>query len=174
MDCCNKERNVTPIGFIPPFAGFTEFTASIPKMYFDVKSQEQRILAICKMLDKLICYADLLGDQVNINTEDIAKLKADFLKFMESGFDDYYANQVEKWVNENLHYIFDKVVKQVYFGLTDDGHFVAYIPDGWDDIMFDTGYDYDLDTYGRLILRWNVDSAYNVNQTPEDNSEGIE
>ena len=52
------------VRIIPSFAGFTEFTSSIPKLYWDVKSQEQRILAICKMLDKVICYADMLGENV--------------------------------------------------------------------------------------------------------------
>lgn len=50
---------------IPSFAGFTEFTSSIPKLYWDVKSQEQRILAICKLLNKVICYADMLGENVD-------------------------------------------------------------------------------------------------------------
>lgn len=66
-------------------------------------------------------------------------------------------------------------IKQVYFGLTDDtysggtGYFVAYIPDSWSEIVFDTGAVYGLDTYGRLILRWDADSPYSVEQTPEYN-----
>lgn len=151
MDCCNKD--IRP-GHIPPFAGFTEFTASIPKMYFDVKSQEQRILGICKMLDKLICYADMLGDQVNVDIEQIRELKALFEKFMESGFDDYYAAQVEKWISENLEFIYDHTIKQIYFGLTDDGYFVAYIPDSWDDIVFDTIMNYSDPNYGALTLSY--------------------
>ena len=57
------EQQMTRI--IPSFAGFTEFTSSIPKLYWDVKSQEQRILAICKLLNKVICYADMLGENVD-------------------------------------------------------------------------------------------------------------
>ena len=30
------------------------------------------------------------------------------------------------------------MVKQVYFGLTDTGYFVAYIPESWNDIIFGT------------------------------------
>ena len=38
--------------------------------------------------------------------------------------------------------IIGELVKMVFFGLTDDGHFVAFIPDGWDEIIFGTtGYD---------------------------------
>lgn len=158
-----------PIRIIPPFAGFTEFTTSIPKMYWDVKSQEQRIHAICKMIDKLICYADMLGDTENETQEDLAKLKAEFEEFKEHGFDDYYAEQIEQWVKDNLPYLFETYCKQVYFGITENGYFVAYIPDSFDDIVFDTGAVYGIDTYGRLILRWDVDeSGFSVNQRPED------
>lgn len=161
-----------PARIIPPFAGFTEFTASIPKMYFDVKSQEQRIHRICELLHKLICYADMLGDVENTTQEELEKLLAEFEEFKEHGFEDYYLEQIEAWVNANLETLYKLLVKQVYFGLTLDGHFVAYIPESWEDIVFDTGFDYSLDTYGRLILRWDVDSSHDVDQTYEENSQG--
>ena len=158
-----------PVRYVSPFWGFTEFSPTIPKLYWDVRSQEQRILRICDLLDKLICYSDYIGEKVNVNKEDIEWLKAEFEKFKESGFEDYYLEQIEKWVNDNLETLYKLLVKQVYFGLTLDGHFVAYIPESWDDIVFDTGMQYGLDTYGRLILRWDVDdSGYDVNQRPEE------
>ena len=140
--------------WIPSFAGFTEFTASIPKMYWDVKSQEQRIHAICAMLDKLICYADMLGDQTNLNIDEIKALQAEFEKFKESGFDDYYAAQVEAWINSHLLYIYDNTIKQIYFGLTDDGYLCAWIPDSWDDITFDTIMNFANPNYGSLTLSY--------------------
>lgn len=155
--------------WVPWFAGFTDFTPTIPKMYWDVESQEQRIHAICKQLHKLVCYADMLGDKINVNRDDIDELQRLFEQFMQSGFDDYYAEQVENWIDEHLTFIFDYTVKQVYFGLNEQGYFVAYIPESWDDIVFDTGMQYGVDTYGRLILRWDVDnSGETVNQRPED------
>ena len=176
MSCCDIPPKCKPGRgrYIFPFAGFTDFTPTIPKMYWDVHSQEQRIHRICDMLDKLICYADYLGDNVEINKEDIEALKSEFEEFKEHGFEDYYLEQIEQWVNDNLETLYALLVKQVYFGLTLDGHFVAYIPESWDDIFFDTGFDYSLDTYGRLILRMYVDDeAHPVNQTPENNSEGV-
>lgn len=155
-----------PARYVSPFWGFTEFTPTIPKLYWNVRSQEQRILRICDMLDRLICYSDYLGDKVQINKDDIEWLKSEFEEFKEHGFDDYYAAQIEQWVNDHLETLYHLLVKQVFFGLTLDGHFVAYIPDSWEDIAFDTGMVYELDTYGRLILRWNVDGN-TVDQTPE-------
>lgn len=57
----------------------------------------------------------------------------------------------------------------IFFGLTEDGYFVAYIPDSWNSIVFDTGADYTLDTYGRLILRMDVSGSEHddVDQTTE-------
>lgn len=154
--------------YVVPFAGFTEFVASIPKLYWGVKSQEQRIIALCKNLNKLVCYADYQSEKINLNRKDIDYLLDQFEKFKESGFEDYYLQQIEKWVNDHLEVLYNNLVKQVYFGLTLDGYFVAYIPESWKDIKFDTGIDYSKDTYGRLILRWNVDSEHEVNQTPEE------
>lgn len=167
MDYCGKCRDEARI--IPSFWGFTEFTSSIPKMYFDVKSQEQRIHRICELLNKLICYAGYLGDKGNEFANELETLANEFEKFKESGFEDYYLDQIEKWVNDNLETLYHLLVKQVFFGLTLDGHFVAYIPESWSDIVFDTGMNYGVDTYGRLILRWDVDeSAGEVNQRPEN------
>lgn len=149
-------------------------TWTIPKLYWDAFSQEQRIHAICRQLSKVIAYADYVGSNMDEVMEQYVELQELFEKFMQSGFDDYYADQVEAWIDSHLQYIFDHTVKQVYFGLTDDGHFIAYIPESWDDIFFDTGFDYSLDTYGRLILRWDVDNSNPATQTPyESNSQGI-
>ena len=162
---CHKPCN----RFIPWFSAWQEYSPVIPKMYYDVESAEQRTHAICAQLHKLVCFVDYLGDKISINHTDIEELQRLFEKFMESGFDDYYADQVEKWIDEHLQYVFTHVAKQVYFGLTQDGHFVAYIPNSWNDIIFDTGAIYGIDTYGRLILRWDVDnSGESVNQRPED------
>lgn len=140
--------------WVPWFAGFTEFTPTIPKMYWDVESQEQRIHTICKQLHKLVCYADMLGEKINLNREDIDELEKLFEQFKESGFDDYYAEQVEKWIDEHLEFIYDHTIKQIYFGLTDDGYFVAYIPESWDDITFDTIMNYSDANYGSLTLSY--------------------
>lgn len=161
------DRNIAR--WVPWFAGFTDYTPTIPKLYWDVDSQEQRIHAICAQLHKLACYADMLGDKININHSDIDELQELFEKFMQSGFNDYYAKQVERWIDEHLTFVFEHTVKQVYFGLNEQGYFVAYIPESWDDIVFDTGMQYGIDTYGRLILRWDVDdSGETVNQRPEE------
>ena len=161
MACCPP---IPPYRYVPPFAGFTEFTASIPKLYFNVKSQEQRIHAMCELINKLICYSDMLGDKVSDDHDAIEELIEEFNKFKDSGFLDYYEKQLEAWINAHMADIISMYVKQVFFGLTLDGHFVAYIPEGsaWEDVIFDTGAVYDLDTYGRLMLYYVTDSTSDV------------
>ena len=79
---------------IPSFAGFTEFTTSVPKIYWDVKSQEQRIHGICKLLHKCICYADMLGENVN----EIAQT----LKDIEDGkLDELITAAIAEWFEEH-------------------------------------------------------------------------
>ena len=150
---------------IPPFWGFSAFTPTIPKLYWDVKSQEQRILNLFDLLNKLVCYAEQMGIQLNVSQDELEKLKAEFEKFQDSGFEDYYEKQVAQWIKDNAATLFQLLAKQVYFGLTDDGHFCAYIPDSWSDVTFDTGAVYGQADYGRLILRFDADGTGVINNT---------
>ena len=158
---------------IPPFWGFSAFTPTIPKLYWDVKSQEQRILNLFDLLNKLVCYCDSMGLQIDVNAQDIADLQKAMQELKDGGLLDYYEKQIYAWIQANMADLLSAGIKQVYFGLTDDtysggaGYFVAYIPDSWSEITFDTGAVYGLDTYGRLILRWDADSPYSVEQKPE-------
>ena len=141
----------------------------LPAVYDDSLSYYELLCKVIHKLNELIEKDNEQSEVINVLAGELNELKILFDKFIESGFDDYYADKVAKWIDTHLKYIFDKIVKQVYFGLTLDGYFVAYIPDGWDDIVFDTGIVYGQDTYGRLILRWDVDnSGESVNQRPED------
>ena len=149
---------------IPPFIGFTEFTPVLPKLYWDTYSQEQRIHRICELLEKIACYCDLLGTNINDANKLITEIESEFEEFKAHGFDDYYKEQVIEWIAANLEYVVDHIIRQVYFGLTLDGHFVAYIPQSWNDIVFDTGAVYGNEDYGRLILKWDADSPYSVEQ----------
>lgn len=142
----------------------------------------QRVLPA--VYDAELSYYEVLcklSDYLNKNMSNVNELNADtqqlyeYVKelygvldnFINSGFDDYYAEQVIAWIDKHLTWIFTTVARQVYFGLTLEGYFVAYIPDGWSDIVFDTGADYSIDTYGRLILKWDADSPYTTSQLRE-------
>ena len=125
---------------------------------------------VCRMVDKLnevIKYANLSGPEMERLKEQIKELQEQLDEFKKHGFDDYYKEQVREWIANNLQYILETVIRQVFFGLNLEGYFVAYVPESWSDIVFDTGAVYGLDTYGRLILRWDADSPETVDQTRE-------
>lgn len=156
-------------------AGLTTFTPTIPKFYWDVDSQEQGIKNLCLAIDKVITTVNEISEQVNVDTEAVAELQELFKKFQESGFDDYYREQIEQWFKDNAWNIYQLLAKQVFFGLTSDGYFCAYVPDSWAEIEFDTGMNYGTYTYGHLILRYNADgsgvidnTAYGAPGSPEE------
>lgn len=156
MTCCD---NTAGVPWISRFFGFTDYVPTVPQLYWNVDGNEQRYHLLCKQLHKLICYADMLGVKIGINHETIEALEAEFEEFKASGFLDYYEEQLEEWINANMPEIIGKYARMVFFGLTLDGYFAAYIPDGtgWDDIVFDTGAVYGSDEYGRLILNYAVE-----------------
>lgn len=149
---------------LAPF-GCWPYTMAIPKFYWDAESQEQRVKYLCMLYDKLMAYVDALKDNVNVDSEAIKELQEAFQKFMDSGFDDYYAEQIEQWINDNMTQIISESIKMVFFGLTLDGYFCAFIPDSWCEIEFDTGMIYGSEEYGRLILKYNVDCSNTQDNT---------
>ena len=149
----------------PWFRDWLDGTGSIPEIYYNVFSEEQRIKFLCCELQKLIEYCEKMGMEINLFTDALDELEDLFQKFQESGFEDYYEKQLEEWINNNAALLFEKFAKQVFFGLTSDGYFCAYVPESWDDIEFDTGYIFGQFDYGRLILRYNVEGSGVIDNT---------
>lgn len=150
---------------LSPFRYFSN--RILPAVYGDEISYYEVLCKVTQYLNDTMGNVNKLNVDMQAVYDYVKELHVLLDQFVTSGFDDYYADQVIAWINDHLTWIFTSVVKQVYFGLTMEGYFVAYIPDGWGDIAFDTGADYALDSYGRLILRWDADSPYTVNQTRE-------
>lgn len=163
---------ITPYNFynFVLFDNWLDFSGAVPSIYWNIYSEEQRYKFLCKRLQKLVEYCNRLGIELNLQGEAINELAQLFEEYKEHGFEDYYADQVKKWIDEHLAFIFEHVVKQVYFGLTEvdspySGHFVANVPDSWSDIEFDTGMVFGQFDYGRLILRFNADGSGVIDNT---------
>lgn len=153
----------------PIYSGWTQYTPVIPKLYWDVYSAEQRIKQLCRNFDKVEHYLDYVAELMNEWNIEFSEEMQEELTELWNAVNNGLEGAAKQWIADNLEWIFTHVAKQVYFGINEQGYFVAYIPDGWNDIVFDTGMVYGEDTYGRLILRWDVDnSGESVNQRPED------
>ena len=86
---------------------------------------------------------DILTAQLKDATDQLfAKLKAG----------DFTKDTFIEWVNTNMTDIIYQMVRFVFFGLDDDGHFVAYIPASWEFLHFDTLLDPDKPGYGHLVV----------------------
>lgn len=58
---------------------------------------------------------------------------------IENGtFPDSIVNAFNSWMGKNAINLVGQLVKMVFFGLTNDGYFIAYIPESWKDIIFGT------------------------------------
>lgn len=83
--------------------------------------------------------------------EDFEDEYAEFVKFIdqiESGeLPDGFIDAINAWMERNAIDLVGRLVNMVIFNITDDGYFVAYIPESWDEIQFGTT---GLDTYSDL------------------------
>ena len=74
-------------------------------------------------------------------------------------FPEEISNAIKNWIVRNFDDIVGTMIKTVWFGLTDSGYFVAYIPESWQDIVFrTTGYDMTTELqpdFGHLVLQAN-------------------
>lgn len=145
---------------IPPFAMFTRFTPALPQFYTQVPTIEQGFKELCKNFHKMVCYADELANAQNLTSEELERLQADFEKFQESGFYDYYEAQLQAWIVANMDKIFSMYAKMVIFGLDADGHFAAWIPENWSEIFFSMVADYSDALYGRLVLLYDAEGNF--------------
>lgn len=86
---------------------------------------------------------DVLTAQLKDATDQLfAKLKAG----------DFTKDTFVEWVNTNMTGIIYQMVRFVFFGLDDDGHFVAYIPASWEFLHFNTLLDPDKPGFGHLVV----------------------
>lgn len=108
-------------------------------------------LSYYEVLCKVVEYINNLIDTDREIFEDIEALQKDMaiVKKWIDNFDDN-ANTILRELIEKY------IATMVFFGITDDGYFVAYIPESWDEIEFRTT---ELDIfvesqpeYGHLVL----------------------
>lgn len=146
-------NNPPDFGDLFPF--ITQYTPVVPKLYWDVYSAEQRMKWLSKEWDRIEHYLLDLCNQTNQNTEDIEELQKQFQEFKEHGFDDYYREMLEQWIEDHFADIIENAIQVLFFGLTEDGYFCAYVPKNWAKYMvFDTGATYGADDYGRLKIAY--------------------
>ena len=90
--------------------------------------------------------------------EEYRELKQLYDNIIIGNFPESMVNSLKEWISRNVVDLIGELVKTVFFGLTDSGYFVAYIPESWNDIIFNTTeWDIDIEQmqeYGHLVLSY--------------------
>ena len=93
--------------------------------------------------------------KAKVDTE-LAKLEACCNDLMTGDFPQSFTDALVGWMQNNALDIVGELIKMVFFGL-ENGYLVAYIPESWQDIIFNTtGLDIfvpDVD-FGHLVLSY--------------------
>lgn len=102
---------------------------------------------------------DAMEDWKTTHEAEYLQLKALYDAVMSGNFPPEIVNAFNTWMQQNGLDLVGELVKMVFFGITDNGYFVAYIPEHWDDIIFNTtGYDISVlgVDFGHLTLSFEI------------------
>lgn len=101
-----------------------------------------------KEYKELLAHVDAIQKWINkLNSGDIPQSLIDALAV---------------WIDKNLDTLIGRNIKYVWFGLTNDGYFVAYMPESWAELWFDTVMDFNNEYYGHLLIKYD---AYGLRET---------
>ena len=100
-------------------------------------------------LDYILEQVERIAKENGVIQKDLEELKAEYNTLeefynaiMAGSFPDPFKEALTIWFEENALNIIGNSIKFVFFGLSQDGHFISYIPENWEDIAFGTsGYD---------------------------------
>lgn len=93
---------------------------------------------ILKHIKEILAVLKTLDGWVDKHEKEYEELKKMVDNLYNGNFNEGFANALVKWYRENITDIIGEFVKLVIFNITDEGYFVAYIPESWADIIFGT------------------------------------
>ena len=131
------------------------FSTMQPFAYRDTLNMLTWLRAVACNLDKLREALNEYGEQ----SGNLYDALAERLDALQAEFDRLYEEKILEWLAANMPGIMGdavtEAIRTVFFGLTDDGYFCAYVPKNWADyIEFDTSANYGNEEYGCLILNY--------------------
>ena len=129
---------------VPRYNDDSNYTTNAPSYYDDLARKSKLIK---ELSEKVWGYDQTLYDALK-EIENTLKHYADILDGKIEDFDNIITERTEQWLDEHMTDIISRALRVVWFGLTDDGYFMAVSPESWDDIRFDTTVD------GELILKY--------------------
>ena len=126
------------------------FNSFITTQFDDSLSVEMQMRSIIKwaienfeLVDKK--YESFTDFLIEDNLNPFIEFINDLVDYMNNFFEELEI-KINSVIAETVKEVITERIKTVWFGLTDDGHFMAVIPKSWKEITFDTSED------GHLIL----------------------
>ena len=107
---------------------------------------------ILKHFKEFIAELSELEDGRAQHEQDYQELKQIYDDIVAGNFPQSMIDALYQWMQNNAIDLVGSMIKHIYFGLTNDGYFCAFIPQNWSDVQFDTIMDYDSPLYGHLML----------------------
>lgn len=113
---------------------------------------------LIKSLKTVITSLETMEEWQRQHEAEYAEIKTLYDQVISGQFPDSIKNAFISWMRKNAPDLISEIIKAVFFGLNDNGYFVAYIPDSWSDIIFNTtGLDITVELqpeYGHLVLSY--------------------
>lgn len=125
----------------------------LPAVYDDSLSYYELLAKIQQKCNELIEANNYLQEWQRTQDEVIQELAQVVQDFINGGYKKDFDRFAQEWLNANIQRALAKAAHMVFFGLTDDGYFVAYIPQDWAFVL-DTIMDYANENYGSLVIRY--------------------
>ena len=134
---------------IPKYIDKADYNTNSPSYYHDLARKQGLIKELAK---KIWEYDQVLAAKVK-EVEDTLQQYSDVLDGKIDDFDNIILSKTEQWLADNMENILTEAIQMVWFGLTDDGYFMAVIPENWSEIDFDTSEDGHLMLYNQEDLK---------------------
>lgn len=117
----------------------------IPLVYDDSLSYLEVLAKVVSYLNQVVEANNDIIQTLELHDEELEELKQvtaylseQMDKIINGEAIDIYIDALAKWIDANLQELVARTVKFVVFGLSDDGYFVADVPETWEFITWDT------------------------------------
>src|SRR5690625_834159 len=122
--------------YYPAYGKDRDYKTNAPSYYeFLAKVNVQ----LKNMEDKFNSYDEELASSIKEMKD---RIEEELRRIVDGDYlTDQYLESLELWIDRNLTDIVGRIAKIVWFGLNDNGYFIAVIPESWKQIGFSTTQD---------------------------------
>lgn len=137
-----------------PFCPSPPYVPGDPGMY-DLRWMVSQIQSLTALVQGIAKGQESQGGNItalNSAMADLAAAQKCINDRLNDG--DFENGKFLEWADKNLPAMVCEMVRFVWFGLTPDGHFCAYVPANWGWLTFNTVTDITEPEYGHLIITY--------------------